>query len=618
MARSLEYINKKLYSTLQANGFEPVPVRADGDDSVLPEEADLFQAVAKGGYPITVTIDREHILKLYYSKSATADSEWYDPDNILHVMRQFVRQHSLQGFDPEEQRDGKNLKYDMAKRQKMNSDEQNLNEGYYPMGKAGSYNDSIPAVKIIIKHTRQIEEGEQRFRNVAKIFIENVDGERILSPTKSPGLSKVYARLIAEGHKPYGEHWNHITGLIEDYTKLRGFVRATQNGVFNENVNKLIESATDRYSELRNTLKQLTSHRGYTGYFDNWTPMLNENSEDDSALDLTEMFKSNVVDPRIENAMPVLKKLGRGIFEQVDLVQDLKEWAGKIERDAVYGIEDDKVDEAKSPEEFMQQLTSKDWSNAMERKPINLNLSKNEWDLYSDMIGADEVADRLNQTFNLLYNGGASRQEIEAGMEDAMEKYSKFGADDTEPRSVLRFFLDKYFKDEDDDFAMREGKSLSSKQKKLDMNKNKKLDSQDFEMLRSKKKVKEAESPRVRSRVEPINKPGPVQRLSPMPTPTVRPPKKVEPVSRKPFSFKAKVTEEMMDEDMLSPTSVRKGLTKQQKKAGQVSATKRAKPTGPILGHEPKQHPFKGKLVGTDESAENPLAIIRKLSGMKK
>jgi hypothetical protein len=37
-----------------------------------------------------------------------------------------------------------------------------------------------------------------------------------------------------------------------------------------------------------------------------------------------------------------------------------------------------------------------------------------------------------------------------------------------------------------------------------------------------------------------------------------------------------------------------------------------------VIGKEPKQHPFKGKLVGASESIDPMIARIKKLSGLDK
>jgi hypothetical protein len=203
-----------------------------------------------------------------------------------------------------------------------------VNEGYYPMGKQGSYSDAVPTTKIIIQHSRKIEEGEQRYRNIAKIFVENSDGERFAVPTNKPGIARVYARHIAEGGTPYDERGRHITSLVEEYSKMSGFMRATRGKQFNESAQQLVTEAVNYYQSLRESLSKMTGHRGYSAYFESWTPALMEDGEEQET-NLNELFVQETLDPRIESVMPILGKLQRklGNIKQVD---ELAEWADNI------------------------------------------------------------------------------------------------------------------------------------------------------------------------------------------------------------------------------------------------------------------------------------------------
>ena len=202
-----------------------------------------------------------------------------------------------------------------------------VDEGYYPTGRKSSYSDNIPEVKIILQHSRALEEGERRYRSVEKIFVENQQGERFAVPTTKPGLARVYARHIAEGGTPYDEAGKHITALCEEYSKMAGFVRATRNKQFNESAQSLVNEGINHYQKLRESLHKLSTHRGYHAFFESWTPTLME--DDTDATDLSEMFASTELDPRIESVMPILRKLNKTITE-VDHTAELAEWADGV------------------------------------------------------------------------------------------------------------------------------------------------------------------------------------------------------------------------------------------------------------------------------------------------
>ena len=317
-----ETLNKTLYDTLRSRGYDPVSLDSKGDPTDDIESADVFRFTYKNedGKPgqAWATIEGRYLV-VYYDDDFTKSPEF---ENFTMFMKRWAQRRTL-AF---KMTNRDHLVGDMKKRTVMKKKEE-LSEGYYALGKKASYSDSVPQVKMIIQHTRQIEEGEQRFRNVAKIFVENQNGERFLVPTIRPGLARVYARHVAEGGTPYDEKGKHITTLIEEYSKMAGFVRATRGGQFNESALKLVNEGLMHYNNLRMTLQGMTGHRGYNKYFESYTPMLNEETDDD--VSLNELFVEETLDPRIESVLPILKRLSKNITEMSE-VKELEEWAQSI------------------------------------------------------------------------------------------------------------------------------------------------------------------------------------------------------------------------------------------------------------------------------------------------
>lgn len=329
MPKNQDSLNAELFSFLQGRGYNPTLLDTSGKEIPVPEEAEVFQFEFEKDDTnygtATISIDGLHKLVVYFGKQiadspkdSSGDSEsWY---SLLKQFKRFAQKHQL-SFDT---KNIDRLKYDMAKREHTKK----LDEGYYPMGKKASYSDNVPTTKMIIKHKRNMEEGEQRFRQIDRIFIENSLGERILAPSDKPGLARTFARHIAEGGRPYDERWNHLTDLCEEYQKMAGFVRATRNGQFNESVQQLVSEGTNHYVKLRETLQKMSGRRGYNEYFENWSPSLNEEVDDS----LSEMFMNSSLDPRIESAMPILSRLKKNISEApvISQVQELEEWADNV------------------------------------------------------------------------------------------------------------------------------------------------------------------------------------------------------------------------------------------------------------------------------------------------
>jgi len=315
-------LNNNLYDNLYAQGYKPDPLDSAGDEAEV-EKADVFRMhfttdEGKKGNAWIAVVDDTLVL---WADNDFINLPKYENFNLF--WKTWAKNQTLKWEVSNRDR----LVSDMKKRTAMKKKEDQLNEGYYALGKQRSYSDSVPTVKLIIQHTRQLEEGEQRFRNIAKIFVENAGGERFLLPTNRPGLARVFARHIAEGGTPYDDKGRHITTLVEEYNKMAGFVRATRNGQFNESALKLVNEGLNHYNTLRMTLQGMTSHRGYNKYFENYTPVLNE--ETDDATSLNELFVQETLDPRIENVMPILKRLSKNLNEMSE-VNELAEWAESI------------------------------------------------------------------------------------------------------------------------------------------------------------------------------------------------------------------------------------------------------------------------------------------------
>jgi len=347
MPKNQNSLNVELFKLLLGRGYDLTMLNTAGDQVPVPDEADVFQFhFHKDGVDygtVTVSIDGLHKLMVYFGdkvadspKEQTNDPSWY---KVLKNLKSFAQKHQL-SFEISNM---DKLKYDMSKR----THTKKLDEAYHAMGKKASYSDNVPSVKMIIKHTRQIEEGEQRYRNIERIFVETIDGERFLLPTNKPGLGRVYARHIAEGGKVNDDRWGHINNLVEDYSKMAGFVRATRNNT-NESVKSLVESGLNHYSSLRETLSKLAGKRGYNTYFENWTPTLNEDNI--SQPDLSEMFKHSTLDPRIESALPILSKITTTVNEMTE-INEFEQWTNDI-------IEENLLPHNKSEFEDLAELLS--------------------------------------------------------------------------------------------------------------------------------------------------------------------------------------------------------------------------------------------------------------------
>ena len=357
MPTNTESLNRDLFRLLSK--YKPKPLDAEGKVTPVPDEADIFKfQFTKDGKDygtVYVTLDEDRVLTVYFGDDVSDSPSDKTPgldyndtwSGLLHQLSAWRMTKGLKGFNTQNK---DRVSDDMARRNHMRNKDK-IAEGYYPMGKSRSYSDAVPSVKIVIEHSRVIEEGEQRYRNINRIFLENQAGERYLLDTKKPGIARVYARHIAEGGKVNDDRWSHIGNLCEEYQKMAGFVRATRNGQFNESAQSLVNEGVAHYASLRESLSRMTGKRGYNSYFESWTPPLMEDGTEEN--NLNELFVQETLDPRIESVMPILNRIHKKVAESaVDKeMNKLAEWADSL-------VEDESIRAEKNPGGIPESETS--------------------------------------------------------------------------------------------------------------------------------------------------------------------------------------------------------------------------------------------------------------------
>ena len=369
MPTNTESLNRELFRLLSK--YKPKPLDAEGKATPIPDEADIFKfEFTKDGEDygtVYVTLDEERVLTVYFGDDVADSPDDKTPgldyddtwSGLLHQLSAWRMTKGLKGFNTQNK---DRVGDDMARRNHMRNKDK-IAEGYYATGKKSSYSDAVPSVKIVIEHSRVIEEGEQRYRNINRIFLENQAGERYLLDTKKPGIARVYARHIAEGGKVNDDRWSHIGSLCEEYQKMAGFVRATRNGQFNESAQSLVNEGIAHYASLRESLSRMTGKRGYNAYFESWTPSLMEDGTEEN--NLNELFVQETLDPRIESVMPILNRIHKKVSESIvdKEMNKLAEWADSLSEEGGESLtsnnpigipEDEELDESEMDESALQ------------------------------------------------------------------------------------------------------------------------------------------------------------------------------------------------------------------------------------------------------------------------
>ena len=318
--------SQQLYDLLVSRDFDPKALDLMGKEVMSPSNADIFsfeyKTANKNYGTVVVLLDSENNMEVYYgdnlgkSMESQDKNDWYD---FLYMLRMLAKRNlltfSLNNMSK--------LKYNMKTMAAMT--EGTLLEGYYGTSKT-SYSDQPRKTKLVIKHSRPLGEGEQRFRNIQTLFVETEEGERFKLPFTNLMGGKAMARHVAEGGKPYDAFGQHIAEMMAEMATLSRFTRATRNKSYGTDAQDLAEQAVEHYKSLKRKAKRMISRRGYAEELENYDPITV--TELDETVDaVREIFVQQSLDPRVENALPILAKLQDTNMKEAD---EFESWANEI------------------------------------------------------------------------------------------------------------------------------------------------------------------------------------------------------------------------------------------------------------------------------------------------
>ena len=304
---STEDINQNLFDLLTTKNFELVTRDNKGKETANPKQAELFSfdyTVDDTNYgTVVVTITGDGSLEVFYGDSLGKGmeldhkSEWYD---FLYQLRHFARRNML-GFDLKNMN---KLKYAMQSRSQV---EESKYYGY----KNTSYTKPTKEAKLKIVHSKPIDEeaGDQRYRNIKALYVENADGERFKLPFTKLFAGRAMARHVSEGGSPHDHFGQYICELVSDIGVLGNFVRASRGKEFTDaGTSVMAEAGVRHYADLKKKVKRMIGRRGYKEQFDSFDPTQTEEHVEITDQ-LRDMFTETLLDTRIEEAIPVLNKL---------------------------------------------------------------------------------------------------------------------------------------------------------------------------------------------------------------------------------------------------------------------------------------------------------------------
>jgi hypothetical protein len=372
---------RKLFDLLVSKDFDPELLDNSGKPAPDPSKADIFsfdfRAQSGKDYGTVVIM-----------LSDDGDLEVYCADNVGKTMEEPDKTEWFQFLEQ--------LKNFAIRNNRMNFGVKNLNHLRYSMqGQAAikeglfeswtgkrdvSYNAGANESRLMIKHKRNLGEGEARFRCVESLFIETADGERYKLPFKNLTAGKAMLEHVRNGGRPYDMRGQHIAEMVDELNVLSRFRRANHGRLLEGDTAQLVEQTNAYYENLQRNLKSLTGRRGYDTYFESWSP-LEVNEESVVIEGLKHLFVTQSIDQRIEDALPLIAR----IQQQENAMKEaniFEAWAERLV-EGTWQTPD-------TPEKQAQlvELMSTDL-------PVGADATNVTEQLY-DLIGDDELFDQLH------------------------------------------------------------------------------------------------------------------------------------------------------------------------------------------------------------------------------
>jgi hypothetical protein len=319
---------KQLFDLLVSRDFDPELLDSAGKPATDPSEAEIFSFdfVAQSGKnygTVVVMLGDDNSLEVYSGDNVGRTMEGSDKNEWFSFLEQ-LKHFSTRNLMDFGVKNINRLRYSM---QGQAAIKEGLFESWRGT-KTVSYNDRPDAVRLMIKHKKPISEGDARFRYVESLYVETADGERFKLPFTKLSGGHAMVEHVRNGGKPYDARGQHIAAVVEELNVLSRFRRANHGKIFEGDTAALITETNTYYETLNRVLKGLSSHRGYTNYFENWNPT--EVTEQDVIIEnIKSMFVRQDIDSRIEQALPILARISQQghAMKEANIFES---WANKL------------------------------------------------------------------------------------------------------------------------------------------------------------------------------------------------------------------------------------------------------------------------------------------------
>lgn len=187
-------------------------------------------------------------------------------------------------------------------------------------------------VRIIVRHSENVnlESKGARTRNIKSIFVETAEGERFKLPYNNLKYARAMARHISEGGQLTDEFGRHITCIAEEISKLRPFKSQMTRRTFEDaETQDMVEAAFEYHGLLNNTLKKMSSRKGYTACKESFHVDEETLMDDFDADSMRERFVRKTYNDATDSALPIVQKAYE-MKKQNKFAKQFESWANNV------------------------------------------------------------------------------------------------------------------------------------------------------------------------------------------------------------------------------------------------------------------------------------------------
>jgi len=341
-------VSEDLFEKLRGRFSNLTLGREDGVETLRPQEATFFEFdykhKGKELGSVVISLVDEGALKIYFSThmldevEQNARKDWY---TFLKDMSRFASRNMLNYEAKNITKERLDKKDYLFLTSRNKSEEELAMESKLYGSKQKSY-QNLNGAKIIVQHTNTVDEEKMgsRGRNIKAIYIENSQGERFRFENNYLPGARAMAMHISNGGWPNDDHGKHIGEIMKEMTDLKHFVRAVKRDDYiAEAAQEIIETASNRYHGLKNTLQGISRQRGYTNYLENFVPTITEVDEND-VNEIKQQLTREVFDDRLNDSLVAvgramkLNEKKKGMFHDYDTwLRSAKSAGAEVEGD---------------------------------------------------------------------------------------------------------------------------------------------------------------------------------------------------------------------------------------------------------------------------------------------